>query len=592
MAGFNAYSFILPLFASFSLANPLPDYHPSYYADASPGASSDWLSDGLIDSFHRPGLSCYVQSVCSDELINAVPVTETTTITSTVTTGLVSTETDTITLTSLETDYYSSTETELSTTGTITTFTTVTTDTLYATITTTETTVVYTETDTTYTSTETDYTTVETDTATVVTGTDSTYVTDSTFTVLETTVDTTSTTETDYLTVVSQSTSVETLYFTVVDSETSITTVSTSLSTRVYNKRAAATSTLEPKDEWISSYGADHFRSACSCAVKSLPDASTTVVATQTSVSIIYATVSSVVTVTASTDVASTLSSDVLVVTIINADGTQTLDATATTTDTTTTTVTSDVTSTTTLELDTTEVDSVTAAETENVVTSTTIYETATTTERIYLTETEQATITSTINTVEEVDETTSITSTSTTVEVTTTTVVDTFTATCTSNPVLNGGFDGGSLSPWVISSGSQISGSVANKGYNSTPKKLATGNMANNKLFEMYQRINTCPGTSYSCSYQYYFTNYYVTSSNYVPYCHVYLGNDIIGIDYPSSSAQTGANHWQTGTFSFTSTSTGSDLLYFDCASPQSNGGPNGGSNALSLDNIVCAPS
>jgi hypothetical protein len=115
---------------------------------------------------------------------------------------------------------------------------------------------------------------------------------------------------------------------------------------------------------------------------------------------------------------------------------------------------------------------------------------------------------------------------------------------------------------------------------------------MYNNNLFEMKQLLNGVAGTTYTCHYDWLFTNYYATlykdGYTYVPYVHIYINNDIYDNVTPEPPNLPG--QWYTSTFTFTSS--GSDTLWFDCASPQARTGPGGGANYLSLDNVSCVAS
>lgn len=186
---------------------------------------------------------------------------------------------------------------------------------------------------------------------------------------------------------------------------------------------------------------------------------------------------------------------------------------------------------------------------------------------------------------------TTTLPTPSTTITVTTgtETVIPTVTATVT-NIVVNGGFETGAWAPWVPTSGKpslRVYGDVAMGGKDSTWAVLSN-NMYDNRLLEFYQDLRGTRGTTYQCSYDWKFTDYYEVEykdgNTYVPYIHGYLNNDIWTNDVPSPNAP---NEWQTTTFEFTSK--GKDRWWFDCASPQPRCGKGRGSNHLSIDNMVC---
>ncbi|KAM7213283.1 hypothetical protein V8F06_011349 [Rhypophila decipiens] len=210
---------------------------------------------------------------------------------------------------------------------------------------------------------------------------------------------------------------------------------------------------------------------------------------------------------------------------------------------------------------------------------STTVTVTSTSTSTSTQTTTTSTTTTSPLS----ITETTLLTSTlTTTITASTATATTTSTATLT-NIVTNGRFTQG-LSAWVITRNSQISGSVING-------VLKTGNMFNNNLFEIRQTLTgTQPGTEYHCRYDWHFSNHYETlytnGNTYVPYVHVYINDDLVDNSTPQPPRSPGV--WYTAEFSFVSSS-GSDILWFDCASPQARNGPGGGSNFLSLDNVAC---
>ncbi|KAL1873619.1 hypothetical protein VTK73DRAFT_806 [Phialemonium thermophilum] len=194
------------------------------------------------------------------------------------------------------------------------------------------------------------------------------------------------------------------------------------------------------------------------------------------------------------------------------------------------------------------------------------------------------------LSSVTETDVVTSIATLSTTDA--TATVTSTTTATVTvvpyENIVRNGDFETGHLGPWNIDYDTPTA-SVTTPGSNSRYSLLTT-NLYDNNLFELSQTLYGFPQVTYSCTYDFKFTNYYSTLySNgvyYVPYVHVYVNNDYLDVSIPSS---VNPNQWQTSTFSFTSS--GVDILYFDCASPQPSRGRGSGKNYLSLDNIACFP-
>ncbi|KAB5559763.1 hypothetical protein GE09DRAFT_1114168 [Coniochaeta sp. 2T2.1] len=203
-------------------------------------------------------------------------------------------------------------------------------------------------------------------------------------------------------------------------------------------------------------------------------------------------------------------------------------------------------------------------------------------------TSTSSATTSTTITAALSITETTFVTSTVTVSTIdATTTILSTDTAVAT-NIVKNGRFEN-QLTSWTITRDSQISASIVRTAGNSV---LRTGNMYNNNLFEMKQLLNGVRGAKYTCRYDWLFTTYYETlyddTKTYVPYVHVYINNGIK--DNVTPEPPNVAGQWYTSTFTFTSS--GSDTLWFDCASPQARNGLGGGPNFLSLDNVSCVAS
>ena len=175
-------------------------------------------------------------------------------------------------------------------------------------------------------------------------------------------------------------------------------------------------------------------------------------------------------------------------------------------------------------------------------------------------------------------------------------TIVQTTTTATVTNIVRNGGFESGVFYPWVPTVGNpkKRAYGLIMLGGNSSPSQQSTFclhsfNMYDDRLFEVYQDIYGVSGTTYDCSYDFRFTNYYETlygddPNPYIPYVHVYINDD-----YRSYIALTAdnVNQWLTATFSFTSQ--GKDRFWFDCASPQKPKCRGGGDNFLAIDNVVC---
>ncbi len=156
-------------------------------------------------------------------------------------------------------------------------------------------------------------------------------------------------------------------------------------------------------------------------------------------------------------------------------------------------------------------------------------------------------------------------------------------------NIARNGGFETKRLPPWRITRGERyVLGSI-NSGGKDSQWRLLSESLNNNDLFEVYQTLYGEAGTTYRCTYDWKFTHYYATEYTdgytYVPYIHGYVNNDAWTTDIPSPET---LDVWQTTEFIFTSS--GEDIWWFDCASPQARGrGDARGPNYVSLDNFVC---
>lgn len=168
------------------------------------------------------------------------------------------------------------------------------------------------------------------------------------------------------------------------------------------------------------------------------------------------------------------------------------------------------------------------------------------------------------------------------------TTVVPTETATVI-NIARNGGFETNRLPPWTITKGKRYTSGSITTGGKDSEYRLLSEQLNDNDLFEAWQTLYGEAGTTYRCSYDWKFTHYYETvykdGYTYVPYIHGYVNNRWWTTDIPSPET---LDVWQTSTFTFTSR--GEDVWWFDCASPQAKGrGAGKGPNYVSLDNFVC---
>ncbi|KAL2673695.1 hypothetical protein Neosp_012138 [[Neocosmospora] mangrovei] len=155
--------------------------------------------------------------------------------------------------------------------------------------------------------------------------------------------------------------------------------------------------------------------------------------------------------------------------------------------------------------------------------------------------------------------------------------------------PIKGGDFEGG-RNPFTTSGDDEVGGHIVSPGYDSE-HKFQSYNMIDNNLLEMYQDVYTSGGITYTCTYNWYFDNYYETTykngRTYVPYLRFYHNNDLVGNRYPTGESQVG--HWLSGSFTFTTSAGGWDRIWIDAASPQPPTGEGSGDNALSIDNIQC---
>ncbi|RGP71935.1 hypothetical protein FSPOR_3050 [Fusarium sporotrichioides] len=141
---------------------------------------------------------------------------------------------------------------------------------------------------------------------------------------------------------------------------------------------------------------------------------------------------------------------------------------------------------------------------------------------------------------------------------------------------IVNGGFDDGKFSPWQEDPNPGGKDPVAIRvvpgGENDSPYRMQTGQFDFDKSMWIYQDVKACPGTYFSCSYRWWWDEYYTIRQNdgssLVPYVRVYQDDDRIGNRYPTSEAQT--KTWISARFSFTVPESGETRIWFVASSPQ----------------------
>ncbi|RKL16098.1 hypothetical protein BFJ68_g5350 [Fusarium oxysporum] len=141
---------------------------------------------------------------------------------------------------------------------------------------------------------------------------------------------------------------------------------------------------------------------------------------------------------------------------------------------------------------------------------------------------------------------------------------------------IINGGFDDGKFSPWQEDPNPGGKDPVALRpvpgGEGGTSYRLQTGQFDFDKSMWIYQDVKACPGTTFYCSYRWWWDEYYSIPQNsggsLVPYVRVYQDDDRIGNRYPTSAEQT--KTWISANFEFTMPDSGETRIWFVASSPQ----------------------
>ncbi|KAF5722349.1 hypothetical protein FMUND_2861 [Fusarium mundagurra] len=144
-------------------------------------------------------------------------------------------------------------------------------------------------------------------------------------------------------------------------------------------------------------------------------------------------------------------------------------------------------------------------------------------------------------------------------------------------DPFSNGGFEDGTLSPWVEDPNpggyDPVYSKVVPGGEGGSSYHFQTGQFDADKSLWLYQDIKACPGTRFTCTYNWWWNEYYEIEqddgSSLVPYVRVYQGDtNVVGNRWPTSEAQT--KTWVPAQFTFTMPSNGKTRIWFIASSPQ----------------------
>ncbi|KAG4286239.1 hypothetical protein FPRO06_07499 [Fusarium proliferatum] len=173
-------------------------------------------------------------------------------------------------------------------------------------------------------------------------------------------------------------------------------------------------------------------------------------------------------------------------------------------------------------------------------------------------------------------------------------------------DPFSNGGFEDGTLAPWVEHPNpggyDPVYSKVVPGGEGGSSYHFQTGQFDADKSLWLYQDIKACPGTRFYCSYSWWWNEYYEIEQDngdvLVPYVRVYQGNtNVVGNRWPTGEDQT--KTWVPAEFTFTMPSSGSTRIWFVASSPQGEWintsddtcNPNWvhRSNWFALDSIAC---
>ncbi|KAF5987262.1 hypothetical protein FCOIX_1117 [Fusarium coicis] len=143
-------------------------------------------------------------------------------------------------------------------------------------------------------------------------------------------------------------------------------------------------------------------------------------------------------------------------------------------------------------------------------------------------------------------------------------------------DPFSNGGFEDGTLAPWVEDPNPDGYDPVYSKvvrGGESGSYHFQTGQFDYDKSLWLYQDIKACGGTTFTCSYAWWWNEYYAirqrNGEHLVPYVRVYQGDtNVVGDRWPENESET--KTWMPAKFTFTMPSSGKTRIWFVASSPQ----------------------
>lgn len=173
--------------------------------------------------------------------------------------------------------------------------------------------------------------------------------------------------------------------------------------------------------------------------------------------------------------------------------------------------------------------------------------------------------------------------------------------------PVRNGGFELEPNDAWFLGWDDTVGGYITTPDrYNgASGHKFLSNNLYRdinepsendyNRYLELYQDLETCPETWFSCTYSLMFSDEYVTENGWVPYIFAIINDKIKSRRYPDSDNGYYPGRWYTSQFYYLSSTDGKDTWTFESSSPQPQFSTNttiGGDQFISLDNVYCEPS
>ncbi|KAF5565873.1 hypothetical protein FNAPI_1422 [Fusarium napiforme] len=148
---------------------------------------------------------------------------------------------------------------------------------------------------------------------------------------------------------------------------------------------------------------------------------------------------------------------------------------------------------------------------------------------------------------------------------------------TCSYSPFTNLGFEDGKLAPWVEDPNpggyDPVYSKVVPGGQGGSSYHFQTGQFDADKSLWLYQDVEACAGTTFTCSYTWWWNEYYAIRQNdggkLVPYLRIYQGDTkVIGNVYPRNEGET--KTWMSADVTFTMPRSGKSRIWFVASSPQ----------------------